>query len=201
MTMTPLLRPAAAALLALTAALLLACGGVGKGLIPASQAGPLQSDFEAVAQAAEAGNGSCAGTEEALGKTEKDFLGLSAGVDRGLRSRLQQGISNLRTRALAMCSQPAATATSTTPTTTPTTSTTPTQTNTTPPATTTPTHTTPSESGGTGAPEQGSGGEGAGKGKSKEGGEAGGKEEAGKGKAESESEATSGGASAPGGGQ
>ena len=46
------LRAALAALLGVLAAVLISCGGSGAGLIPAGKAGPLQSDFEAVAQAA-----------------------------------------------------------------------------------------------------------------------------------------------------
>jgi hypothetical protein len=186
MTMRVLLRPLAAALLGFAAALLVSCGSTGKGLIPEANAGPLRGDFEAVAEAAQSGNGSCAHTEAALGKTEKDFVALPASVDAGLRGRLQQGISNLRQRALAMCAQPTltvttATTTQTTPSTTPT-QTTPT---TTAPTTTT-TQPTPNQGGGTAAP-----------------GEGGGEEKPGKGK--DEGEAGSGGASAggasPGGGR
>ncbi len=44
--------------LGVLAGVLISCGGSGKGLIPAADAGPLQGDFEAVAQAAENGDGS-----------------------------------------------------------------------------------------------------------------------------------------------
>jgi hypothetical protein len=160
-----LIRLLPAGLLGLVAALLVSCGSSGRGLIPSANAGPLQSDFEAVARVAEAGNGSCAETESALGKTEQDFLKLPTTVDRGLHARLQVGIENLRKQALAMCQQPketstAATQTSTTPTTTTSTSTETTTTTTgttTTPTTgtaTTPTTTTPpSQSGGTQAGE------------------------------------------------
>jgi hypothetical protein len=132
--LTPLL---VAALLGVAVAVAVSsCGSSTAGLIPSADAGPLQSDFEAVASAAAAGNGNCSATESALGKTEQDFLALPASIDRGLRSRLRQGISNLRRRALAMCIQPVPTATTTTPTETTPTTTTPTQ--------TTPTETTPS---------------------------------------------------------
>lgn len=167
------IAPAALALpLGLAAALLVACGSSGVGLIPAASAGPLQRDFEAVAQAAEEGSGNCAATEAALGRTEQDFLALPATVDAGLRNRLDKGIANLRKRALQMCAQPAApsTTTTTTPTsTTPTTTTTgpeTTPTATTPTATTpgtptstttTPTESTPGQGGGTVAPGEGSG--------------------------------------------
>ena len=152
-------RALAAALLGLSATLLLACGSSSKGLIPASDAGPLQNDFETVQQAAENGDGNCTTTEAALLKTSEDLSALPTTVDAGLRNNLHQGVANLRARALALCAQPLPqttatteapkpTTTATTPTTTtpPTTST---STTTTPP-TTTPTTTTPG--GGTPAP-------------------------------------------------
>lgn len=140
-----------AALLGACAAVLVACGSSGTGLIPAASAGPLQSDFEAVAQAAQSGNGNCLETESALGRTQQDFLALPASVDAGLRKRLHEGIANLRKVALAMCAQPSPTATTgtTTPTTTQPTTTTSTQTT---PSTTTSTQTTPVT-----PPESGSG--------------------------------------------
>jgi hypothetical protein len=157
------LRVLLAGLLGVSAALLVACGGSGKGLIPTANAGPLQSDFEAVAQAAESGEGSCTATEAAIEKTESDFAALPTSVDAGLRKTLSVGIANLRSRALALCAQPlpqttSTTKTNTTPATTTNTQTTPppttthTETTTTPttPAPTTPTATTPG--GGTQAP-------------------------------------------------
>ncbi|MFZ1155585.1 MAG: hypothetical protein WAN93_11845 [Solirubrobacteraceae bacterium] len=160
--MRTLIRLLAAALLGVAAAVLVSCGSSGSGLIPTANAGPLQSDFEAVAQAAASGDGDCAATESALGKTEQDFLALPDTIDGALHARLEEGVSNLRKRALAMCIQTTSTATSTTstettPTTTTTTSTetTPTTTTSTTPTTptspqTTPTSTTPpSQSGGT----------------------------------------------------
>jgi hypothetical protein len=160
----PLLRGAVAGLLGAAAALLLACGSSGAGLIPAGNAGPLQRDFEAIAQAAQSGNGSCAATEAAILKTEQDFRALPAGVDSGLRNTLRQGIVNLRARALVACTQPLSQSTVTTSTTkstptTPTTPTAPTTTQTTP-TTTTPTTTTPTTTGpggGTAAPNGGVG--------------------------------------------
>jgi len=145
-----------AGLLGVAAALLVSCGSSSNGLIPAGNAGPLQSDFEEVALAAQNGNGSCAATAAAIRKTEQDSSALPSTIDPGLRSRLSQGIANLRTRALILCAQPhpQATSTSTSPRTTPTTSTTPTVTQTTntqtTPARTTPT--TSSSGGGTPAP-------------------------------------------------
>jgi hypothetical protein len=176
--MRTLIRLLSAALLGVTAAVLVSCGSSGSGLIPSANAGPLKSDFEAVAQAAASGNGSCARTESALGKTEQDFLALPATIDGGLHKRLQQGIANLHTQALAMCLQPTTTPTTTTssqttttPTTTTTTSTettpttTPSTTTTTPTSTqTTPTTTTPpNQGGGTEAPGERGAGAGAGR--------------------------------------
>jgi hypothetical protein len=157
------LRVSVSGLLGVAVALLVAaCGSSGGKLIPLADAGPLQSDFEAVAQAAETGNGNCAATEAAITTTEQNFNELPATVDAGLRQTLRQGIDNLRSHALALCAQPLAqaTVTSTTPKTTPanTTSTSTTTPATTPttttPATTTPATTTtaPGTGGGTPAP-------------------------------------------------
>lgn len=172
MNLKSLIRFTVVALLGAAAALLVSCGSSGKGLIPAAQAGPLQEDFEAVAQAAAAGNGNCTATESALGKTEQDFLALPASVDAGLHKTLEEGITNLRKRALSMCIQPTSGSTGTTGTTGTTTTqarttatesttapaTTQTTTTTAPPTTpTTPTTTAPNASGGTEAgSEQGS---------------------------------------------
>jgi cytoskeletal protein RodZ len=159
MTVNRLIRLLLAGLLGIAAALLVACGSSGKGLIPTANAGPLQSDFEAVAQAAQTGEGSCTATETAIAKTETDFAALPDSVDKGLRKTLGVGIVNLRRRALALCGQPLpqSTFTTSTPTTTTNTQTTPTtstHTETTTTATTPPpappTATTPA--GGTAAP-------------------------------------------------
>ncbi len=178
-----LIRLVVVALLGAATALLVSCGSSGAGLIPSANAGPLQEDFETVAKAAEAGDGDCAKTEAALGKTEQDFLALPATIDKGLHKRLEEGITNLRKQALAMCEEPTTTETSATSTqtkTTPqtgttstetttstesaTTPTTPTNTTTTPPASTPP----PSSGGGVEAPEEGAGENGTGLGASKE---------------------------------
>jgi hypothetical protein len=175
MKLKSLIRFTVVALLGAAAALLVSCGSSGKGLIPSAKAGPLQEDFEAVAQAAAGGNGNCTATESALGKTEQDFLALPASVDTGLHKTLEEGITNLRKRALSMCIQPTGGATGTTSTTTGTTSTpvktsttesatTPstTQTTGTNPATTTPATpapTSPNTSGGTEAGGSEAGGE------------------------------------------
>jgi hypothetical protein len=167
----------------LAAALLVACSGSSKGLIPTGDAGPLQSDFEAVAQAAKNGNGDCSATESALLKTDRDFAALPASVDAGLHNTLRQGVENLRTRALALCAQPLPQATEAT-TTPKTTTSTPTTTTTTDTQTTQTTPTTPSTpttsgpGGGTPAPKEDGGEEerpGLGK------GEGGGKEHDGRG--------------------
>jgi hypothetical protein len=155
-----------ASLLGVAAALsIAACGSSSGKLIPLADAGPLQSDFEAVAQAAETGNGDCSATEAAIGTTEQDFNELPTTVDAGLRQTLRQGIDNLRSHALALCAQPLAQATltsttaKTTPsTTTSTSATTPatTETTTTPPVTPpTTTPATPGAGGGTQAPGTG----------------------------------------------
>lgn len=156
-----MLRIAAACLLGVATALLVSCGSSGASLIPVGNAGPLKSDFVAVAQAAENGNGSCTATEVAILKTEQDFDALPATVDAGLRNKLRNGMSKLRSDALELCKQPVAqtTTTRTSPRTTTTTSTTPTtptvtQTTTTPTTTTT-TPTTSGPGGGTPAPGPG----------------------------------------------
>ncbi|HEY2282940.1 MAG TPA: hypothetical protein VGH60_05240 [Solirubrobacteraceae bacterium] len=139
------LRLLAAGLLGVAVAVVLvSCGSSGKGLIPIANAGPLQSDFEAITQAAQSGGGNCTVTTEAINKTEQDFAALPATIDAGLHHRLSEGISNLRERALALCAQPS-TQTTTTPRTTTTTTTSTTKTETTPttPTTTTNTTTTP----------------------------------------------------------
>ncbi len=111
-----MLRLLLAGALGVAAALLVSCGSAGTKLIPAANAGPLQNDFEAVAQAAQSGNGSCAETEAAIRKTEQDFQALPSTVAGALRSTLHQGIVNLRKHALELCKQPLAQPT--TPTTT-----------------------------------------------------------------------------------
>lgn len=165
MSVKEVIRLALVGLLGAAVALLVSCGSSGKGLIPAADAGPLQNDFEAVVQAASTGNGDCAATESALGKTEQDFLSLPASIDKGLHTRLHEGIDNLRKRALAMCMQPVPSSTSTTGTPTEPTTTQTTTTETAPPPADT--ESTPSEptspeggegeeeGGGTAAPKEG----------------------------------------------
>ena len=167
------LRALLAGMLGVGAALLISCGGTGKGLIPAASAGPLRTDFETVEQAAENADGDCTATEAALLRAEEDFSALPSSVDAELSNRLRQGISNLRKQSLELCRQPltkTATTSSTTAPTTPTETTETTET-TTPPTegeATTPTE-PPGTGGGTPAPgtgevAPGSGGQGGGTG-------------------------------------
>jgi hypothetical protein len=115
-------------LLGASAALLVSCGSNAK-LIPVANSEPLQRDFEEVAHAAENSHGSCAATEAAIVKAEGDFHALPASVDAGLRRRLDDGLSKLRSDALELCAQPAtSTTTQTTPPHTTSTNTTPTNT-------------------------------------------------------------------------
>jgi hypothetical protein len=147
-----------AGLLGVAAALLIAaCASSSGKLIPLADAGPLQSDFEAVAQAAETGNGDCSATEAAISTTEQDFNALPTTVDAGLRQTLRQGIDNLRSHALALCAQPLAqaTVTATTAKTTPSTTT---STSATTPATTETTTTAPPTSPSNTTPTPGTGG-------------------------------------------
>jgi len=167
-----MLRLLATGLLGVAAAALASCGSSGNGLIPLANAGPLQSDFEEVAQAAQAGGGNCGPTITALDKTEHDFALLPGSIDPGLRETLSKGITNLRERALALCAQPptqtgAATtpsrATTTTKTQSTTTTPSPAQTTGARTTPTTPSTSTPSGTGGvTAAPSGGTGGENAG---------------------------------------
>lgn len=155
MRMRNLLRLIPAALLGVGAAVLVACGSSGKGLIPTAYAGPLQNDFQAVVRAAQEGNGECSATEAQIRKTERDLHKLPASIDGGLRGRLEEGVENLAARARVLCAQPLAQTTATTPTTTAPPPATTTPSTTTPPTPTTPSTETPSEEeGGTQAPSE-----------------------------------------------
>jgi hypothetical protein len=138
-----LVRALLAAALGVAAALLVSCSGSSSALIPAANAGPLRADFEAVASAAEKGNGKCSETESALSKTEIDLGALPASVSAELRSTLRQGVDNLKVRALGLCAQPLPQPTNTTTTTTSTTTTPPPTKSSTTPSTPTTTPTTP----------------------------------------------------------
>jgi hypothetical protein len=126
MTVKLALRIARAALLGVAAALLIACGSSSsKQLIPLANAGPLQSDIDAVEAAAQSGEGSCGPTEKALLKLEQDYAALPESVSSGLRGNLRQGIENLHKVAHELCAQPLAGTTNTATTQTTTTETTP----------------------------------------------------------------------------
>jgi len=181
------LLPAGA--LGVSAALLVSCGGGGKGLIPAGNAGPLQTDFNDVAQAVSSGD--CHGAESAVRRARHDFNGLPT-IDPGLRQRLSDGLVNLYRTVPGQCKQNSTSSTSsstqttttppatqTTPSTTDTTTTPPTSSPTTTSSQTQPTPSSSSSSGGTPAPANpptggthgpGDGGNGNGKGKGKGGG-------------------------------
>ncbi|HSZ69377.1 MAG TPA: hypothetical protein VK756_03345 [Solirubrobacteraceae bacterium] len=116
--MRNLIRLIPAGLLGVGAAVLVSCGSSGAGLIPAQYAGPLKSDFQAVLQAAQEGDGSCAATAAKIGKTEADLQALPATVDRGLRGRLAEGVATLSRQARVMCKEPLSRATTTTGTST-----------------------------------------------------------------------------------
>jgi hypothetical protein len=150
-------RALATAALGAAAALPISCAGSGGGLIPSGNAGPLQRDFAAVAEAAQKGNGSCSGTETAIARTEQDYRALPAAVNQGLRGRLREGIEKLREDALQLCLQPLAQTTSTSTSAPETTTTAPAVPETTPTQTspTTSTSTTPENGGGTPAPREG----------------------------------------------
>lgn len=102
------LLPAGA--LGATAAVLVSCGGGGTGLIPAADAGPLQTDFNDVGQAVS--NGDCHGTLAALHRARHDFGALPPTVDAGLRRRLSDGLINLDHTAPHQCGQSSTSSTS-----------------------------------------------------------------------------------------
>lgn len=143
-------------------ALLVACGSSGKGLIPASNAGPLTNDFDAIGAAVAAGD--CAATDQALARAQRDFAALPSTVDAGLRQHIRDGLNKLQDSAPSQCasqssqSQTTQSTATTAPTTTQTTTTTPstsTTTTTSPPTTTS---TTPSTTGTTPPPTTSTGG-------------------------------------------
>jgi hypothetical protein len=144
--MRNLIRLIPAGLLGAGAAVLVSCGSSGQGLIPARYAGPLKSDFQAVLQAAQEGDGNCAATDAKIGKTEADLRALPASVDRGLRGRLAEGVATLNRQARAMCKEPLSGATTTTGTSTTRATTPPPTTGAPTTAPTTGTSTSPSES-------------------------------------------------------
>jgi hypothetical protein len=107
-------RPAFAAMLGLTAALLVACGGSSANLIPAQQAGPLERDFQKVAEVASSGDGECEPTEIAVRTAERAIESLPSNVEETLVSRLEEVTQNLRKHALKDCEKEAHTTTTST---------------------------------------------------------------------------------------
>ncbi len=145
------------------AALLVSCGGGGTGLIPAADAGPLQTDFNNVAQAVSSGD--CHGASTALRRARHDFNALPPTVNAALHKRLNDGLINLNHTVPHQCAQSSTSSTSSSTTQTtppPTTQATPStsDTTTTPPTSsathtstqTQPPPTTSSSSGGTPSP-------------------------------------------------
>jgi hypothetical protein len=147
-----------AAVLGVGSGVIAACGsgsGDRSNLIPQSSADRMKSALSDVRSAV--GDGNCDSAEQALARARGVLVNLPASVDEGLRTRLKQGLDNLRTIVPTECRQQStstptttpettttqSTATNTTPTNTTPTDTTPTNTTTTTPTTSTGTTTTP----------------------------------------------------------
>ena len=126
------------------AAVLVACGGSNKKLLPAVSADRLKNDLADIRQAIDQQD--CSGASQGLSAFERDLQRIPPSVDRRLRQRLNEGAVRLADRVPIDCRAPTTstttvpTTTTTTPTTT--TTTTPTTTTTTPTTTTPPTTTT-----------------------------------------------------------
>jgi hypothetical protein len=127
-------------LLGVATAVLVACGGSNKKLLPAVSADRLKNDLADISQAINQQDCSAAG--KAFSQFQADLQRVPATVDRRLRQRLNEGASRLSSRVPVDCKGAPQTTTTTVPTTT---TTTPTTTTTTTPTTTTttPTTTTP----------------------------------------------------------
>jgi hypothetical protein len=136
-----------AGVLGVGAALLVACGSGSSSLIPAGDAGPLQSDFDAVQSSVQSGD--CTQTKTEVQKTRQDLAALPGTINPQLLETLTTGVGTLAARAATECKQnagPSTTTTGQTSTPTQTDTNTNTETNTTPTDTntdTTPTDTTP----------------------------------------------------------
>jgi hypothetical protein len=130
-------------------AILVACGGDGKGLIGSNDADAMQQQLDQIESSVR--RGECGGLPNELTDLQQQVNGLPNRVDAALRQRLQEGVQNLAQISPHRCAIQAAktdtvptTPTQTTPTTpTETTPTTPTETVPTTPTETTPTQTTP----------------------------------------------------------
>ena len=129
-------------------AVLVACGGDGKGLIGSNDADAMQQQLDQIESSVR--RGECSGLSGELQDLQQQVNGLPNRVDASLRQRLQEGVANLAQISPGRCAIQAA-KTDTTPVTTVqttptvTTPTTPTQTTPTVPTQTTPptTQTTP----------------------------------------------------------
>jgi hypothetical protein len=144
--LSPRLLPLLAALLlGAGASVLAACGAGPRSGIPASNAGALTQDLDAVAQAV--ADGRCQTAEAALTRVRGEILNLPPSTSARLTARLRQGADNLDQRIPVDCAKNQTTTTDTTTTQAPTTDTTPTQTTPTQTTTTqtTTTDTTPTQ--------------------------------------------------------
>jgi hypothetical protein len=137
-------------LLGVATAVLIACGGSNKKLLPAVSADRLKNDLADISQAIDQQDCSAAG--QAFNQFQADLQRVPPAVDRRLRQRLQQGANRLSARVPVDCQAAPTTTTDTVPTTTtttttttPTTPTTPTDTTTTTTTTTPTTPTTPTD--------------------------------------------------------
>jgi len=126
-------------LLGVATAVLVACGGSNKKLLPAVSADRLKNDLADVSQAINQQDCQAAGT--AFNQFQTDLQRVPPSVDRRLRQRLNEGANKLSARVQVDCKASPPTTTTTVPTTTTTTTTTTPTTST--PTTTTPTTTTP----------------------------------------------------------
>ena len=147
-----------AGVLGCAAAVLVACGGSGEGLLPAERAGGLQDALVSVQSACAAGEPArAASAAQAFADRVAELS--SREVDSRLIANLEEGAAELRALAATTC-EPAVATTPTTPT-TPTVPTTPTTTTTTPtttaPTTTEPPPTTPTTPNGGGTTGEGEG--------------------------------------------
>jgi hypothetical protein len=125
-------------LLGVATAVLVACGGSNKKLLPAVSADRLKNDLADISQAINQQDCSAAG--QAFNQFQADLQRVPPSVDRRLRQRLNEGATRLSARVPIDCKGSPPTTTTTVPTTT---TTTPTTTETAPPpTTTTPTTTT-----------------------------------------------------------
>jgi hypothetical protein len=119
-------------LLGVATAVLVACGGSNKKLLPAVSADRLKNDLADISQAINQQDCSAAG--QAFNQFQADLQRVPPSVDRRLRQRLNEGATRLSARVPVDCKGSPPTTTTTVPTTT---TTTPTTTETAPPPTTT----------------------------------------------------------------